>query len=112
MTHRFLQNPRNPLDVCGIMRDFHGPSLKKGDRLVAYSDHRLAQRLFITVTRVAIDRRWADIVVQTWAVQWKKRQILDDRGLPPAAEMYDWTQVDLNEQEIDHMLMLEERGDD
>jgi hypothetical protein len=72
--------------------------VKRGDRLVAYPDAPLRQRLFIEVTRVARDGSWADISVQTWAVMWKKRQPLDERGMPPTTEFYDWTDRDLFDQ--------------
>lgn len=73
--------------------------VRKGERFVAYADRRPAERLFITVNRVAKDGSWADISVQTWAVMWTKRQPLP----MPFAERRDWNWKDLNEQEVDHM---------
>lgn len=75
-----------------------------GDRFVAYPDERPCRRVFVTVTRVAVDGSWADIVCQTWAVQWRKRQTLP----LPSCERKDWNGRDLDEQEADHLAMLEE----
>lgn len=78
--------------------------------MVAYLDHRPSERLFITITRLGKDGTWADIKVCTWAVMWTKRQKLDGRGLPPSADFYAWTLVDLLEQEEDHMAKLVEQS--
>jgi hypothetical protein len=84
-------------------------NITRGDRFVAYPNHRLSQRVFIEVTRVAKDRAWADIQCQTWATMWTKRQPLRDGNLP-AAEPYHWTALDFAKQEVDHMAMLRETG--
>lgn len=76
--------------------------IKAGDLWVAYADHRPASRVFITVTRVAKDKIWADIRCLTWAVEWTKRQKLTDGGLPSAVKM-NWGPDDLEQQEADHM---------
>jgi hypothetical protein len=81
--------------------------IQRGDRFVAFPNERPCRRLYIEVTRVARDRTWADIRVQTWAVMWTKRQKLSARGRPPMSEPYEWTTADLNAQETDHMAMLE-----
>jgi hypothetical protein len=85
-------------------------TIKRGDRFVAYPDHRPCQRLYVTITRVAFDQSWADIRVQTWAVMWTKRQPLTDDHRPPATVRQDWTTADLAAQEADHMVMLREEG--
>lgn len=72
-------------------------------RFVAYGDRCPAEHLFITINRVAKDGTWADITVQTWALQWTKRQKLDERGYPPDSEPYDWDWKDLFVQERDHL---------
>lgn len=82
-------------------------TIQKGDRFVAFPGRRPAERLFLQVTRVAKDRTWADITVQTWAVQWRKRQDLQD-GIPPMSVPYNWTRYDLDLQQEDHMKKLEE----
>lgn len=75
-----------------------GRMLVKGDRLVAYGASRPRSHLFIEVTRVAKDGKWADMKVCNCFVMWTKRQQLDARGLPPAALLQHWDQRDLNEQ--------------
>ena len=84
-------------------------AVKRGDRFVAYPNHRLAERLFIEVTRVARDGTWADISCQTWAVRWTKRQQLHN-GILPSSELYEWTALDFAKQEVDHMAKLREEG--
>lgn len=73
--------------------------IRRGDRLIAYHDHPPCWRLYIEVTRVARDQTWADIRVCNCYVMWTKRQKLDERGLPPAAELMDWDQRDLDQQD-------------
>lgn len=80
----------------------------RGERFVAYADHRPAERLFIEITRAAADGSWADIKVCTWAVMWTKRQTLDERGMPPHSTPCRWTDADLVEQQTDHMAKLAE----
>lgn len=81
------------------MNEVELPFVSRGDRFVAYGDHPPRQRLYVEVTRVAKDRTWADIRVCNCYVMWTKRQHLDTRGLPPAAELRHWDQRDLDEQE-------------
>lgn len=69
-----------------------------GEQYIAYPEAPLRQRLFITVTRVARDQSWADVVVQNWAVQWRKRQPLTD-GTMPFAVKREWGMADLEQQE-------------
>ena len=80
--------------------------IKRGDTFVAFSDRRLADRLFITVNRVAKDGSWADISCQTWAVCWTKRQPLPLEFTEP----YEFTAADMEAQEADHTAMLRETG--
>ena len=82
---------------------------RAGDRFIAYPHMRPASRVFISVTRVAKDKSWADIKCQTWAVGWSKRQKIKDGGLPAAIVKW-WDQIDLDEQQVDHMLKLESKG--
>lgn len=74
--------------------------LRKGDLFVAYADKRPANQVFIEVTRVAKDGTWADIIAQTWAVQWRKRQPLRDGTLPYAEKRY-WSYPDIRLQQTD-----------
>lgn len=82
--------------------------LEKGDRYIAYPSSRACQRLYITVTRVAKDGSWADINVRTRAVMWTKRMKLTNGAIPDSVRA-DWDAGDLIDQEVDHMVMLEER---
>lgn len=75
--------------------------MKRGDRFVAFPAVMPADRLFVTVTRVAKDGAWADIRVQNWACMWTKRQPLKAGGLPAPIERRDWTDRDLFEQMAD-----------
>ena len=83
--------------------------LQRGDRLVAFQDRPLREWLFIEVNRVAKDGTWADLSVLTWAVMWKKRQKLDERGLPPQAEMFEWDDSHLDRQMAAHTEFLDAR---
>lgn len=83
--------------------------IAKGDLLVAYSDRRPKDRLYVSVMRVAKDGAWADIRVCTWAVMWTKRMPLSPNGMPPACKLMAWSDFEMVEQEADHLLWLEER---
>jgi hypothetical protein len=67
---------------------------KRGDRFIAYGDHKPSARLYLEVTRVAKDRTWADIRVCNCYVMWTKRQ-----KLPlPESVPYNWTMDDIDRQ--------------
>lgn len=74
--------------------------MQKGDRFVAGSERRPADRLFIEVTRVAVDNTWADIKVCNWAVMWTKRQKLEGERLPGAVPLR-WDRRDIDAQQVD-----------
>jgi hypothetical protein len=67
--------------------------MKRGDRFVAYGDHRPRSRLYIEATRVARDGRWADIRVCNCCVMWTKRVRLP---LPFETHPCQWTTADLD----------------
>jgi hypothetical protein len=77
-------------------------AIAKDDKFIAFLNRRPAERLFIEVTRVAKDGTWADLVVCTWGVMWRKRQKLKD-GMPPDSTRKWWDGDDLMEQESDWM---------
>lgn len=82
-------------------------TVKKGDRFVAYPAHRPAERVFITINRVARDQSWVDCTCCTWAVLWTKR--IPTFNLLAISERRHWDQIDLNDQQIDHENKLAER---
>lgn len=59
--------------------------MKRGDRYIAYADEPHRRRLYIFVTRVAKDGRWADITVCNCFVKWAKRQKLVNGEFPATA---------------------------
>ncbi len=75
--------------------------MKRGERYRAFPEERPAHHVFIKVTRVARDGKWADIVGFTWAVMWRKRQPLRRGRFPFPAERFDWDGSDLYAQEMD-----------
>lgn len=76
-------------------------ALAKGQRWRAYPNDRPARQVYISVTRVARDGTWADLVCCTWAALWHKRQPLRLGHLPFPAEPFDWAMSDLSAQEMD-----------
>jgi hypothetical protein len=68
-------------------------AMKRGDRFVAYGDHRPRSRLYIEATRVARDGTWADIRVCNCFVMWTKRVLLP---LPSDTHPRQWTTADLD----------------
>lgn len=85
-----------------------GPEYHKGERLIAYPDSPLHQRIFIEVTRVARDGSWVDIACHTWAVRWTKRMPAETLG--ETARRFHWSPAAFAEQEEAHTQMLIERG--
>ena len=81
----------------------------RGDQFVAYPDRRPAERHYIEVTRMARDGSWADIIVRTWAVEWRKRQPLAGGAFAFEHAAHVVTAADLAEQEADHMRKYERR---
>lgn len=81
--------------------------LRSGTQLVAYRDHRPAERLFITVTRAAKDGSWVDIACHTWAVRWTKRMAPDK--LRAVAELCAWSEASFEEQMADHEAKMQEK---
>ena len=83
-------------------------TIRRGDLYVAYSGNRPAERLFVSVTRVARDGTWVDLFIRTWAVGWAKRVRYPFPEFPRFVARA-WDQRDLDEQETDHMAMLREK---
>lgn len=80
----------------------------KGQLRIVYPDRRPAERLYLTVSRVAKDGTWADLQVRAWAVLWTKR--VPVKNLLEFSVESAWSQNEINEQYKDWQVKQIEAG--